>query len=356
MDTREQFFQGTILKVGEILSEGSQILDRRANHVVTISNTGRLVDMGLSEAHALVQLGESIQPIPHSINGVPDAVVEKIEPYLTEATDQYNVSVCLRGIAVLASNKGDKTLLEAIQGRVDTFAPDVDLEGLVAPSYRLNGVTESDLIRLINADYFVLTESITEYAKRLEKLQPHEVEHLADKIKDFADIIHHYHDDELVHIVTEHITRMERIHKALVFRRSEPMRERAKKMALKRTSSPEKIQHKARKAAIELIKEKIAHKKLATMTVEEKERLEDMIAKRKDLVDRLARKLVPKIREIEKDRLYHQKHVKEGMKRTADSTDDEEVIVVDGKEVVRRHPDGAVFSDGGMKDEKEVSV
>jgi hypothetical protein len=265
------------------------------------------------------------------------------------------VTVCLRGIAVLASNKGDKTLLEAIQTRVNTFAPTVVLEGLVGASGRVNGVTESDLIRLINADYFVLTESISEYAKKLERLKPEDVDHLANKIKDFADIVHHYHDDELIHVVTEHISRMERIHKALVFRRSEPMRERAKKMAMKRLSSPSKIAHKAHKAAIELIKEKIAHKKLATMTIEEKERLEDMIAKRKDLVDRLARKLIPKIREIEKDRVFH-KHVEEGMNRTADADDEEEVIVVNGKDVIRKHPSGAVYSDGGIKTEDEVSV
>jgi hypothetical protein len=354
MDTREKFYQGSILRVGEILQEGSQILDRRANHIVAINGNGRLVDMSIDDAHAKI-LNEDVHSIPHSFVGVPEDIASAIEPFIAEAKDQYNVTVCLRGIAVLASNKGDKTLLEAIQTRVNTFAPTVVLEGLVGASGRVNGVTESDLIRLINADYFVLTESISEYAKKLERLKPEDVDHLANKIKDFADIVHHYHDDELIHVVTEHISRMERIHKALVFRRSEPMRERAKKMAMKRLSSPSKIAHKAHKAAIELIKEKIAHKKLATMTIEEKERLEDMIAKRKDLVDRLARKLIPKIREIEKDRVFH-KHVEEGMNRTADADDEEEVIVVNGKDVIRKHPSGAVYSDGGIKTEDEVSV
>lgn len=48
--------------------------------------------------------------------------------------------------------------------------------------------------------------------------------------------------------------------------------------------------------------------------------------------------------------------VLEGMNRTADADDEEEVEVIDGVQVIRKHPSGAVFSDGGLKDEDEVSV
>jgi len=43
------------------------------------------------------------------------------------------------------------------------------------------------------------------------------------------------------------------------------------------------------------------------MSVGEKERIERLVAKRKKLIDRLAMKLVPKVRRVEQDRLAHSK-------------------------------------------------
>lgn len=360
MNTREKFYQGQILRIGEVLSEGI-VFDRRANHIVVLDSNGKMFDLGINEASNLI-LSEEIQQIPHSFYGVPEHIIESLEPHIATATDQYNIAVCLRGIAVLASSRADSSLLEAIQSRIDTWAPDFDLNAAMTVVPRLNGVTESDLVRLVNANYFVLTESIKEYEHRLASMKPDDVDYLADKVKDFGDIVHHYDDDELTEIIKEHMSRMTRIHKAMSFRKSESKRERAKSLALKRMSSPTKIKSKARKAAVELIKEKLARKKLDKLSIEEKERLEDMIQRRKDLVDRLSTKLIPKIREIEKNRLYNDRHtsaehhVNEGWERTDDADDEEVVVVVDGKNIIRKHPSGAVFSNGGLKDEHSVSI
>lgn len=196
------------------------------------------------------------------------------------------------------------------------------------------------------------------YEERLKHLEDHpsEVDKLADHIKDLEDIAHHYHDDDLLIKIEEHISREERIKRKIEFMKSKSRRERMRAMALKRLSSPSKINKKARKAAVELIKEKIAKKPIADLTLAEKERLEDMIMKRKDLVNRLARKIAPKIRKIEADRLYKPIHESAGPKgERSDSEDkEEEVIDKDGQEVIVSHSPEAVYSDGG-KDDDEVA-
>jgi hypothetical protein len=348
LTTRERFFQGEILNIGEMITESLQILDRRANHIVAIDSSGKLSHLNINEAFELQNGLIDIRPIPHSYQGIPECLQEALEQRISGFSDQYSAALCIRGISVLKAGKGSQNLLDAVQSKIG----DIDLGSIVLKE---NGVTKSDLVRLIDSNYFVLTESIEDCENRLKRLKPDDVEHLADKVKDFEDIAHLYDDDEVEHKIDEHITRLARIHKKISFERSEAKRERARAIAVKRLSSNEKLKRKASRAAIELIKEKIAHKKLDQMGIEEKERLEDMVAKRTDLVSRLAQKLLPKIRQIEQKRVYHQDHLEEGMKRTDDADDDESVVVIDGKNVIRVHPSGAVYSNGG-RDVGEIAV
>ena len=150
-----------------------------------------------------------------------------------------------------------------------------------------------------------------------------ELDDMVDKLSD-EDILNTYDDDEL-HIVddegthvahvkdldgmnesylTEVLSRMERIKAAIRFKQSQGKRMRKMKIALHTRSSPQRINHRARTAAINALKAKLARKPLSQLTVQEKERLERIVAKKKKLIDKAAMKLVPKIRKIENARLH----------------------------------------------------
>lgn len=155
------------------------------------------------------------------------------------------------------------------------------------------------------------------------ELSDDELDDMVDKVSD-EDILNTYDDDEL-HIVddegnhvahvkdldgmnesylTEVLSRMERIKAAIRFKQSEGKRMRKMKIALHTRSNPQRINHRARTAAINALKAKLARKPLSQLTVQEKERLERIISKKKKLIDKAAMKLVPKIRKIENARLH----------------------------------------------------
>ena len=206
----------------------------------------------------------------------------------------------------------------------------------------------------------VTDDEKTDYEKELEKLDnKEELTKIANEVDSWDDISHHYDASDFVMKIEEHLSKEERLKRKVSFAKSEAKREVAKKMALKRLSSAPKIKQKARKQAIQMLKERIAKKPLDQLSVAEKERLEDVIIKRKDLITRLANKIAPKIRKLEQERL-HKKGLKEeaGPKgERANSEDKEEELVVDaaGNVVEKEHSPEAVFDDGGVDDENYVA-
>lgn len=143
---------------------------------------------------------------------------------------------------------------------------------------------------------------------------------LADTVKDEHDILHLYEPDELSlvdpetntaqclgedHQLDEVLSRTERIKVGMRFARSETKRERKLQLALKRHSDPKTLNRRARQLAIRMLKERLVHKSSADLSIAEKERVEQMLAQRKGMVDKLALKLVPKIKKIERERLTH---------------------------------------------------
>lgn len=113
--------------------------------------------------------------------------------------------------------------------------------------------------------------------------------------------------DEAKELVSEVLSRSERIRAKVRFAQSSSKRKRAIKISLRSRSSTSKINTRARKLAVALLKQRIAKKPLNTLSVSEKERLEKIIQRRKKVVTRIAMKLTSKIRKIENDRLAHKK-------------------------------------------------
>ena len=108
----------------------------------------------------------------------------------------------------------------------------------------------------------------------------------------------------------EVLSRMERIKAKMRFARSKSKRERKIQIALRTRSSQEKLNGRARKLAVKMMKQRIAKKSPDQMSVAEKERVERIVAKRKGAINRLAMKLVPRIKKIESERLSHHKVTK----------------------------------------------
>lgn len=160
-----------------------------------------------------------------------------------------------------------------------------------------------------------------------EDISDDELDSMADTVTDLDDVIDAYDDDEL-HLVdddgeyvgeleepeevkeetlNEVLSRTERIRAKIRFAQSKAKRERKIKIALKTPSSMTKLNGRARKLAVKLMKQRIARKPLASLSTSEKERVEAIVAKRKKLIDRLAMKLVSRVKKIEQQRLHHSK-------------------------------------------------
>lgn len=148
------------------------------------------------------------------------------------------------------------------------------------------------------------------------------LESMAKEISEPEHILHLYDDDELTVVDTdadeeilshvkednqlfEVLSRAERIQARIRFLRSAPKRERRMQLALRRHSDVKTLNKRARRLAISMLKQKIAKKPASELTVAEKERIERILATRKSMVDRLAMKLVPRVRKIEQERLSH---------------------------------------------------
>ena len=153
-------------------------------------------------------------------------------------------------------------------------------------------------------------------------LSEEDIDAMVESIQDEYDIINAYDDSELAiideetgeeildeeTIITEVLSRSERMRAKVRFAKTKSKRERSAKLALKRTSSTIVINKRARRLAINLMKKRLLRgRNASSLSVGEKERIESMIAKRKPILNRLAMKLSPRVRQIEKARLSHHK-------------------------------------------------
>ena len=111
-------------------------------------------------------------------------------------------------------------------------------------------------------------------------------------------------------VLMEVLSRAERIKSKIRFARTETKRERKARIALKTRSTPKVINKRARRLAVDMMKQRIAKRPLNTLSVGEKERVERIVAKRKKVIDRIAMKLVGRVRKTENERLTHKTYTK----------------------------------------------
>lgn len=187
------------------------------------------------------------------------------------------------------------------------------------------GLTSTTGLKSKNRFYKEETEELEEseeheHLEELDDLTDEDLDDIVDDVEDEEDVLDAYDDDELAlidaetgehvedikeEVINEVLSRMERIKAKARFARSASKRERRIKIALKSRSNSSTINSRARRLAINLMKQRLARKPLTQLSTAEKERIERTIQKRKAIINRLAMKLAPRVRKIENDRLTH---------------------------------------------------
>jgi len=147
-----------------------------------------------------------------------------------------------------------------------------------------------------------------------------EIDKMIANISDDDILDHVYQDDEVTVIdgetgeevedetikegnIMEVLSRSERIRAGSRFKRTAAKRERRLSIALHKTSDNKTINNRARRMAIKTMKMRLARKPLSQLSVSEKERLEQRVKNMQPVMNRIAMKMVPRIRRLEKDRL-----------------------------------------------------
>ena len=157
-----------------------------------------------------------------------------------------------------------------------------------------------------------------------EELSDEEIDKMVNTVSD-DDVLEAYDDEEFdiiddetgekiadlkEEVIMEVLSRSERIKSKIRFARTATKRERKARIALKMRSTPKTINKRARRLAVNMMKQRIAKRPLNTLSVGEKERVERIIAKRKKVIDRIAMKLVGRVRKTENERLTHKSYTK----------------------------------------------
>jgi len=252
---------------------------------------------------------------------------------MTEATDD----------TAKASKEADKAAMVAKQAKEKealAIKQQREREDLQKEGKNIALPDDSELLGVPNQtlDAYVDTEpaigkvkSKMEDTTESDDISDDDIDKLGDDLTD-DDYLEAYDDDELSIVddstgeeieddeeekkmdesaLMEVLSRAERMRGKMRLARSKSKRERATRIALKSYSSSAKINKRARRLAIQLMKKRILRgRDLNKISVGEKERIEKTLEKRKVAIGRLAMKLAPRVRKIEKERLSHHTYTK----------------------------------------------
>lgn len=102
------------------------------------------------------------------------------------------------------------------------------------------------------------------------------------------------------------LTPAQRMAKSRVFKRLAPKMKIARQRAARKKADPEKLKNRARKKARKFFQDRIlkqSGKNFADLSPAEKSRIEKMLDKKKAAIEKLAKKLLPKVKKAENERI-----------------------------------------------------
>jgi hypothetical protein len=313
-DVREKYFAGEIFHVGDIVEsqdEVYQIVKRGSNHLL------------VEDEH-----GNKVSKFPQDLKVSNKEFKQGLDEMLIKSADKLKVA------RIIASSLGMQDVDEktGAEQMVNTSLRKIKSKNLTPEAWKILG----NMLKLatdagIKYDSSIIPETKFKVMGLEEASDEGESDLLDKDIDDMIggmtddDYLEAYEDDELCiidqetgehiaelkeEVILEVLSRAERIRAKLRFARSAAKRERRTSIALKTRSNTATLNKRARRLAISQMKKRLAKKPLDKLSVAEKERLETTIAKRKKIIDRIAMRLVPRVKKIETDRLTHKNYTK----------------------------------------------
>lgn len=308
-DVREKYFAGEIFHVGDIVeSQGEvyQIVKRGSNHLLVED-----------------QQGNKISKFPQDLQ-VTEKEFKGLNEMIIKSADKLKVA------RIIASSLGMQDVDEktGAEQMVNVSLRKIKSKNLTPEAWKILG----NMLKLatdagIKYDTSIIPETkfkVMGLEEEIEELKDEEIDAIIEALQE-DEYLEAYEDDELAiideetgehiaelkeEVILEVLSRAERIRAKLRFARSEAKRERRTQIALKSRSNTATLNKRARRLAIETMKKRLARKPLEKLSVAEKERIEATIAKRKKIIDRIAMRLVPRVKKIESDRLTHKNYTK----------------------------------------------
>lgn len=116
-------------------------------------------------------------------------------------------------------------------------------------------------------------------------------------------------DDMIDNILDEVMSKSTRMKKSRMMKAKGKQIARKRKIALKRRATPEKLKSRALKKARDIITKRILKdRKKSELSISGRERLEKRLDKKKTVIKRIAKKILPKVRGAEAERLKKRKN------------------------------------------------
>ena len=111
-------------------------------------------------------------------------------------------------------------------------------------------------------------------------------------------------DDMINDVLDEVMSKIVRMRKSRMMKTKGKQIARKRKIAMKRKATPEKLKTRAVKKARDIITKKILKDRdKSDLSISGREKLEKKLAKKKAVIARIAKKILPKVRSAEAERL-----------------------------------------------------
>ena len=126
-----------------------------------------------------------------------------------------------------------------------------------------------------------------------------------DKIRDAMGITEEMSSDESLELF-EVLTLQQRRKRKLTMRRIKNKIKRGRRIAQRKLATPEKIKTRAQRKAKEEVRKRIAGKRgvnYKSLSMSQRIQIDKMVEKRKNLIQKLAKRLLPKVKKAERERL-----------------------------------------------------
>lgn len=341
-EVREAFHSGSIYNVGDIVKVEESIctiVKRGSNYVLVQHPNGELKNKWLNELSECTE--QEVKDHQEKLNEMKYTATDKLKVARVIATSlghdpesstnpELLVNTALRKVKNKALSKSSYDILQNML----KLAAEVNINYDTKIMPKLKSVDEAarvgetlekenDTLRKMKIKHHLGEESDDEDE---DDLSDDEIQKMIDELDD-DEFLHAYDDEELAIIddetgeevaslkeeveqLDEVLSRAERIRARMRFARTQAKRERRLKIVLKTRSSSTKVNQRARRMAVKVLKTRLARKPINQMSVAEKERVERILQKRKTAINRIAMRMVPKIRRIENDRLSHKSYTK----------------------------------------------